>query len=147
MALSKVDSTGTKVRVSSDNGVKYEQMGCLQSIGSLEETRASTSYGCLSSNDSTKSLGGIERSALDLQVLLDTATATNKGQELLKKAFYDNKPVKIQVELSDTGTTSGTVYEFAGQVSKYSVTVEKDSAVMVDFSVEIVSAITEAAAK
>jgi hypothetical protein len=144
MAIKKIDSTGTKVNVSGDGGITFETIGCLQSLGSLEETRPVQSYSCLSSNDSTKSLGSIERGTLNLQALLDTDSVTNAGQEVLRTAFYANTDVTVQIELTDmpSGGTNGTTYEFEGGVSRLATTIEKDAAVLVDFDTEITSDIT-----
>jgi len=142
MAVAKIDSTGTVIRVSTDGGTTYEQLGCIQTVGGLEETRPVTSYGCLSSNDSTKSLGAIERGTFDITVLLDVDT-TGAAQQMVRDAFAGNTEIAVQVELSNTGTTHGTQYEFTAQVSKSTVTVAKDEAVMYDMSLEITSAIAE----
>jgi len=142
MAVAKIDSTGTVIRVSSDGGTTFEQLGCIQTVGGLEETRPVTSYGCLSSNDSTKSLGAIERGTFDIQVLLDVDT-TGAAQQTVRNAFANNTEIDVQVELSNTGATHGTQYEFTAQVSKSTVTIAKDEAVMYDMSLEITSAIVE----
>ncbi len=132
--ITKIDSQGTLVRVDT------KLIGCLQSIGNLEETRSVTSYTCMSSNESTKALGGVERGSLDLGCFLDPDDA--EGQEALKTAFDTNAEVAIEIELSN-GVTSGTIYGFTGQVSSYSVGIEKDAIVSVDFTVEITSVIAE----
>jgi len=142
MAINKIDSTGTIIRVSDDGGATYEQLGCIQTVGGLEETRPVQSYGCLSTNDSTKSLGAIERGTFDIGVLLDVDT-TGLAQQTVRDAFANNTEIDIQIELSNTGATHGTQYEFTSQVSRSTVEIAKDEAVMYNMSLEITSAITE----
>jgi hypothetical protein len=143
MAINKIDSTGTKISVSDDGGTTWNQLGCIQSVGGLEETRPVTSYGCLSTNDSTKSLGAIERGTFDIQVLLDVNATSGAAQELVRAAFGSNDEIDVQIELSNSHGSHGTQYEFTAQVSKSTVTIAKDEAVMYDMSLEITSAITE----
>ena len=137
MAITKVDVQGIILTV--DAGV----VGCVQSLGNLEETRAITEYTCMTSQDSAKSGGAISRSALDISVLLDPS-ATTDGQKALRDAFASNTEVAMEIELNDGGT-SGTTFAFTGLVSKLSITMEKDAAVGLDISVELASAITETA--
>ncbi len=120
------------------------EIGCIQSIGTMAETRPVTKYSCMSSDDSTSALGGIERSSLDIGVFLDPDDAT--GQGALEAAFRTNAEVQAIIELSDSLGTNGTQYEFTSQVSGYNITIEKDQAVMASFTLEINSSYTITAA-
>ncbi len=135
MAIVKIDSQGTLVRINT------KEIGCLQSVGDLAETRTVTSYSCMSSNESTKALGGVERGALELGVFLDPEDV--EGQEELRNAFMNNTSVDVELELSNTLGVNGTMYQFTGQVSGYNTTIQKDEIVGVNFTVEITSSITE----
>jgi len=139
MAITKVDSQG--IIIKADSAV----VGCLQSIGNIEESRTVKEYSCMTSNDSAKALGSILRGALDLNVLLDPATSTD-GQKTLRDAFAANTDVPMIIELSDMGATHGTQFAFTGKVSKVSIGLPKDEAVTLDITVEIASAVTETAA-
>lgn len=131
MAINVTDTQGITVKID-DNLI-----GCLQSLGNVEETRGVKEYTCMSSNLSAKSLGSISRGSMDIQVLLDEADVL--GQKGLKDAFTANTSVVVAIELSDIGTTNGTIYTFTGKVSKVSKSFPKDEATMIDFTVEIAS--------
>lgn len=137
MAITKVDTQG--ISLSAGGAV----VGCLQSVGNLEETRPVKEYGCLSSNETVKALGSISRGSLDISVLLDPS-ATTDGQKTLVDAFASNSDIEIIIELSDiiTPTTgNGTKYTFTARVSKVSKEFPADEAIMLNLSVEIASAI------
>ena len=117
-------------------------IGCPQSLGALEETRATTEYKCLSSNETAKALGAISRGSLSIGLLLDPADAT--GQKALADAFANNTNVIIAIELADavTPTTgNGTTYTFTAGVSGVSTSIEMDAAVKYDVTLEIASSI------
>ena len=126
-----------------------KMVGCPQSLGSIAETRASTEYKCLSSNETAKALGAISRGSLELGLLLDPDDTA--GQKELRDAFKSNTPVIIAVELPNmpkgTGTPTtaghGTLYYFTAGVSGVSTEIAMDSAVMYNVTLEISSAINE----
>lgn len=124
-----------------------DQVGCPQSIGTIEQTRTVTEYKCLSSNESAKALGAIERGNIEVGLLFDpTDTA---GQDALKTAFNANEKVGFGIELSDedvsVGPTgaSGTIFYFEGKISSTSIGIEQDAGVMYTVVVEIASDVTE----
>lgn len=121
-----------------------DEVGCPQSIGTIEETRAVTEYKCMSSNESAKALGSIERGNLEIGLLFDPADAA--GQAALKQAFIDNPVdgVLIGIEL-DNGIVSGTTFAFIGRISGVSVGIEQDAAITYTVTVEIASDVTEIA--
>lgn len=142
MPITKVDVQGVTVTVDGD------AVGCLQSIGNIEESRSVQEYSCMTSNDTTKALGSITRGAISLGLLLDP-NATTDGQKTLRDAFASNTEVAIVIELNNqiTPTTgNGTKYAFNAKVSKVSIGLPKDGAVTLDMDVEMTSAITETAA-
>lgn len=131
MAINVTDVQGITVKVDGD------LVGCLQTIGSIEETRNVKEYTCMSSNESAKSLGSISRGAIDIGLLLDETDVL--GQAGLKAAFTANTEVAIAIELSDTLGVNGTIYTFTGKVSKMSRSFPTDEGVMIDFTVEVAS--------
>ena len=133
MAIKVTDVQGITVKVDGD------LVGCLQTVGSLEETRAVKEYTCMSSNESAKSLGSISRGAIDIGLLLDETDVL--GQKGLKDAFVANTVAVIAIELSDTLGLNGTIYTFDGKVSKLSRSFPTDEGVMIDFTVEMSSEI------
>ena len=118
-------------------------VGCPQSIGSIEETRAMTEYTCISSDESIKALGSISRGNTVISLLFDPDDAT--GQAALKAAFADNTKVGIGIEFPN-GTTNGTILYFEGVISAVSIGIEKDAAITYDVTVEISSEVHEYAA-
>ena len=162
MAIKVLDSQGTKVyvldvpatdplfadcaeAVTAIQGGKL--VGCPQSLGDITETRASTEYKCLSSNESAKALGGISRGSLELGLLLDPADA--EGQGALKTAFKDNTKVVVGIELPDNPTVAptvggnGTIYWFVASVSGVATGIAMDAAITYTVTLEIGSDITE----
>ena len=152
MAISVLNSQGTKVYViEDDSGTKTATeiqagalVGCPQSLGNLDETRAVTEYKCLSSNESAKAVGSISRGNLEIGLLLDIADAA--GQAALKSAFASGSTCVVGIELPDTGGTSGTIFYFDALVSAVSTGIEQDAAITYTATVEISSEITELAA-
>lgn len=119
-------------------------IGCPQSIGNIEQTRAITEYKCMSNNESAKALGSIERGNVEIGLLFDpTDTA---GQDALKAAFAANTIVGLGLELPDTAGTSGTIFYFEGGISSVSIGVVQDEAVTYTVVIEIGSDVTEYAA-
>ena len=128
-----------------------KRVGCLQSLGSLQETRTSTEYKCLSSNESVKALGAISRGSLEIGLLLDPDDVL--GQKALKEAFANNTKLIAVVELpnkpasSGSGTPTkvghGTLYYFTTAVSGVSTEIAMDSAIGYTVTLEISSAIKE----
>ncbi len=118
-------------------------VGCPQSLGDISETRTSTEYKCLSSNETAKIMGSISRGSLDIGLLLDPSDTA--GQKALKDAFASNTPVIIGVELPDkpSGGANGTRYYFDAGVSGVSTGITIDSAVMYNVTLEIASTIGE----
>jgi hypothetical protein len=124
-------------------------VGCPQSLGTIEQSRAVTEYQCMSSDDSIKSLGSITRGNLSLSLLFDPSDTA--GQADLKAAFAANTTFLFGVELPNADTSvgstgaSGTTFAFIGAISAVSIGIEKDAAVMYDLTIEIASAVTELA--
>ena len=173
MATAKAGATSTGIKVVNSQGTQVviiptgtdisdcdklataytagKNVGCLQSLGSLAETRASTEYKCLSSNESVKALGGISRGSLDIGLLLNPDSVD--GQKELATAFKDNKPVIVAIELPNkpastaggTVTTPGhgTIYYFNAVVSGVSTDIAMDSAITYTATLDISSAINE----
>ena len=127
-----------------------DAVGCPQSIGNIEETRAVTEYKCMSSNESAKALGSIERGNIEIGLLFDPTDIT--GQLALKTAFTDNTIVGVGIELPDRDISvgpngvSGTIFYFEGAISSVSVGIAQDEAVLYTVTVEIASEVVEYAA-
>ena len=149
MAISILNSQGTQVWVLVDtSGVTTAAalqagalVGCPQSLGALEETRAVTEYKCLSSDESAKAVGAISRGNLVIGLLLDVDDAA--GQAALKDAFASGSTAIVGIELPNSLGANGTVYYFDALVSAVSTGIEMDAAITYEATVEIASAITE----
>ena len=152
MAISILQSQGTMVYVlEADSGVKTASeiqagalVGCPQSIGNLDETRAVTEYKCISSNDSAKAVGSISRGNIEIGLLLDPEDAA--GQAALKSAFASAETCVVGIELPDTLGVNGTIYYFDAVISAVSIGIEQDAAITYTVTAEIASAIVEIAA-
>jgi len=154
MAIKKVNSQGMKMYIVSPGlGVTAPTValiqagslvGCPQSVGSIEQTRNVTEYKCMSSDESAKALGSIQRGNIEIGLLFDPTDAA--GQAALKSAFANNTEVTIGIELPDTAGTSGTIFAFNAAISGVSVGLVQDEAVTYNVTAEIASAITELAA-
>ncbi len=141
--ISKMDSQGTTITITNPTGTVTTPVlvGCIQSIGSISETRPVTKYTCMDSADSTSALGGVERGSLSVGVFFQPDDIT--GQEALREAFEANDEVSVVIEFSDSLGVSGTLWTFTGQVSGLETAIEKDAAVMQTFTIEVNSAIVE----
>ena len=103
MAINVINSQGMTLWVNttvpsgtptySDVSTGGEVVGCPQSIGALEQTRAVTEYKCMSSNETAKALGGIERGNIEVGLLFDPEDTA--GQDALKTAFASNSQLLI----------------------------------------------------
>jgi len=149
MAISVLNAQGTKVYViEDDSGTKTavelqagDLVGCPQSIGNLDETRAVTEYRCISSNDSAKAIGSISRGNIEIGLLLDPSDTA--GQDALKSAFASGLTCVIGIELPDTLGSNGTIFYFDALISGVSIGIEQDAAVTYTVTAEIASAIVE----
>lgn len=114
-----------------------KQIGCIQSIGSVDTTREVTEYACLSSNDIAKSLGSIKAGALDISLLFDSTDTA--GQAELRAMYDANTRREFIIQLTDDGVVSPTYITFEGAVSSTSMPIEKDTAVLINSTVEMTS--------
>ena len=90
---------------------------CTQSIGNLTRSRDITEYGCMSSDESTKSAGSIKYGDTTIELLFDNDDAT--GQAALLKAFDDNESVIIGFKHSDGKTIVWSEGVLAGDEIAY----------------------------
>lgn len=115
-----------------------KQIGCLQSIGDISMTRATNEYTCISSDNSTKSIGSTSLGNQEVSTLFNAADT--EGQQDLIKA-WDEKTRRIMiVEMNDqitesTGNPTYIVYRIFP--SGVTIPMAKDSAVMYNQVVEI----------
>lgn len=156
MAISLINSQGTKTYIVDIPASEWadctaavtaiqagDEIGCPQSIGSLEETRGVTEYKCLNSDDTAKALGTVSRGNVEIGLLFDPDDTT--GQAALKAAWAANSSFRIGIELSnkpDAGT-NGTMFWFEGAISGISTGIVADEAVTYTVTIEVASAITE----
>ena len=127
------DGNGGGVKASS------KQIGCIQDIGSLSETKAVQEYTCLSSDESTKATGSTKRGNFTVSMLFDALDAA--GQAELRSLFATDSTRTLVVQLNDNAGTSPTIIVFDGFVSGQEIAIQKDNAVMINSTVEIASAI------
>jgi len=149
MAINIVDTQGTKVYIvpvgtDLSDATKIataiatgKQIGCIQSIGSIDTTREVTEYSCLSSNEIAKSLGSTKAGSLEISLLFDAKDAA--GQKDLRDMYAANERREFIVELVDNGAVNPTYITFEGAVSALAIPIEKDSAVLQNFTVELTS--------
>jgi len=114
-----------------------KQIGCLQSIGSVGTTREVKEYSCISSNDITKSLGSAKAGSIDISTLFNAEDA--EGQLELRTMYADNSRREFIIQLADDGTANPSYITFEGAVSALDMPLEKDSAVLQNFTVEMTS--------
>jgi hypothetical protein len=117
-------------------------IGCIQDIGALTSSRSVQEYSCLSSDEITKSFGSLTLGNFTVGMLYDSADAA--GQSELKAMFDTNSTRVAIIGLSDgtfSATTSPTCFTFDCGVSSVEVAISKDSAVMLNATVEMASVI------
>jgi len=117
-----------------------KQIGCLQAIGDISMTRAVQEYTCISSDDSTKSIGSTSLGNQELSTLFNAADAA--GQQDLIAAWDDKERRILIVELNDqitptTGNPTYITYEIFP--SGVTIPLAKDAAVLYNSVVEIAS--------
>ena len=110
-----------------------KQVNCLQTIGDVAATRATTDYGCISSDNVVTSLGSVTYADQQLDVLFDAEDIT--GKKDLIDAFEKKERRQIVIVLSDKPNSnvgsSPTYITYEVAISAQSYTLAKDSAVMV----------------
>jgi len=163
MAIRLINSQGTKLLVAPvppnpdalitpydwamyiKNNAKITQ--CPQTLGDLPESRNLTEYGCISTNDSVKSVGSIQRGNFDVELLFDPDDTD--GMDLMRDSFYDNTELLFAVEFPDSATqdtypgNNGTMEYFYGYVSSHTMGVAQNEAVRLTLTVEVSSEIKE----
>ncbi len=141
MAIAYISTQGTIVRA---NAVIVD---CPQIIGEITETRATTEYSCLTSDESIVALGSITRAPFTMQVLYNPDGTVALGQAELETSFDGPVDIPFEIELNDnpTGTTN-TILQFNGGVSERKKGFPKDGALTMDYTVQVSSAITIVAA-
>lgn len=110
-----------------------KQVACLQVLGNLGATRASTNYSCMSSDEVAFSLGSISYNDQSIEVLYDGADTT--GKKDLIDAFTNKERRQIIIELNDKPNdnvgSSPTYFTYEIGISSQEYTFEKDQAVRV----------------
>lgn len=153
MAINITNSQGTKVYVCAGAGTAVAdaaaittaiaagaQIGCIQDLGSLSETRSVQEYSCLSSDEIAKSSGSLSLGNFTVSMLFNAADAA--GQAELRSIFAANETRTMIVELND-GTTNPTYRTFEAFVSGQEMAIQKDNAVMLNSTIELASSIGE----
>jgi len=117
-----------------------KQIGCLQSIGDITQSRAVQEYTCISSDESSKSQGSITLGNQEISTLFNAADAA--GQEDLI-AMWDGKERRtFIIELNDeiTPTTGNPTYiTYEVFISNVSMPIQKDAAVLYNATLELSS--------
>ena len=152
MAINVTDVQGTKLYlaafgtdVSSVANIEAaiaagDQIGCLQSIGTISETVNVQEYQCISSDESAKSIGTTSRGNFALSTLFNSADAAGQAE---LTAMWNTKTRRVLIiELNDDAGVSPTYVTFDIFLSSRDIGLEKDNAVMYDVTVEIASSVT-----
>lgn len=110
-----------------------KQVNCLQTLGDLVKTYATTDYSCISSSEVLTALGTATYADMQLDVLFD-ADDTSGKQDLID-AFENKKRRQVIVVLSDKPNenvgSSPTYVTYEVAISSQGMTFAKDSAVMI----------------
>lgn len=147
MAISVTNSQGTKVYIA-DSGTAVtdataiataisggDQIGCIQSLGSISTSRSVQEYSCLSEDSTVKSSGSMSLGNIAIELLFDALDAA--GQATLRSAYTANSSHVFIVELNDDAGANPTYITFDGFVSSEEVSAQKDNAVMYNVTVEL----------
>ncbi len=150
MALPITDSQNSKVYIVAEGTAVTDpteittaisggdQIGCLQSLGSISTTRSVQEYSCLSSDETAKSFGSLSLGNIAMELLFDALDSA--GQLALRTMYSTNARMTFIVELNDNAGVSPTYITFDGGISSEDIAVAKDSAVMYNVTIEIASA-------
>ena len=153
MALNVTDVQGTKVYLVAAGTALTDaasiataisggkQIGCLQSIGDITETRNVQEYTCISSDESTKSQGSVTRGNQQIETLFNAGDTAGQ-QDLI--AAWDNKERRIMIiEFNDQITpTTGKPIFYEIFCSGRTFSMPKDGAVMYNATLEQSSAVS-----
>jgi hypothetical protein len=149
MALNVTDVQGTKVYLAAQGADVSDaaaiviaiaagvQIGCLQALGDISETRAVQEYTCMSSDESTKSSGSISLGNQEISTLFNAADTA--GQEDMIAMWDTNSRRTMIVEMNDqitptTGNPTYLTYEIfaSGRVIPFA----KDAAILYNATME-----------
>jgi hypothetical protein len=140
--MGNINTRGHIVRANS------EDVGCLQSIGNIKQSRGVIEYDCINTNTVIQAVGNVKTAPIALGVLYDPADAA--GAKELETAFNDGTTIPFEIELSDivTPTTgNGTTFAWTGAViSDFELEQQKDGKVLATFTVTLNGAPTVTAA-
>lgn len=117
-----------------------KQIGCLQSIGDVTMSRQVQEYTCISSNNSTKSVGSVSLGNQEISTLFNAADTA--GQQDLIAAWDSNERRILIIELNDqiTPTTGNPTYiTYEVFPSGVAIPMQKDAAVLYNATLEISS--------
>ncbi len=110
------------------------ELHCVLSMSNYTQTRATTDYSCMSSDETFTALGSITRDPLTFELLY--SEENTDGQIKLQEAFANNTEIIAEIEFNNPLTpTTGTGTKLHGLfgVSKYDMSLEKDSAIGATF--------------
>lgn len=84
------------------------------------------------------STGSMSFEPFTAKVLYDPE-ASSEGISKLEEAFEQNKPIGVLLEIANektSGSGNGTIYAYAGKVSKFAIGGEKDGKFTADITIE-----------
>ncbi len=128
----------TQFRIS-DDGVTYEDLGCVQDWTLDKDARAEIDTTCLSSTEREFMFGLGGAGSLSVSMAYDVDGA---GQALLEASYASDDAYYFEIEYSDTAGTSGTVKTFQGFVTALSESGAIDDVVQATASIKLTGAIT-----
>ncbi len=115
-------------------------ISCVMGLGDYNQTRNTTKYECMSSDDSLVGLGSVVRDPLTFEMLYNELGSD--GQEILKTSFETNSQVQIEIEFNNKDTSvgptgaKGTTLSGIMGVQAFAMPMPKDGKVGANFTLE-----------
>ncbi len=148
MALKVTNTQGTKVYLAAQGADVADaakiviaiaagvQIGCLQSLGDVSETRAVKEYNCMSSDESTKTSGSISLGNQEISTLFNAEDTA--GQKDMIAMWDNNSRRTLIVEFNDQLTPAGnpTYMTYEIFASGRTIPIQKDAGILYNATME-----------
>lgn len=144
MAVSGIDTQNVTLTIDAAPGGTPAgtptAVNCVLSLGNYKQARASKTYTCMSSSESTVGLGSITRDPLTLELLYNEDAAD--GQAKIKTAFDANSQIQVSIEFDNSGGVNGTKIDALMGVKEYDLGFPKDGKIEGNFTLEFMGGAT-----